>query len=354
MGKTIQIAKDRSFDQTKTVLPAEVARGIYIENPPSAQALKLMHLLIAKAAGQMADDISHEMLLSDIKKIDGMRNHDRSSLRNLFIELSKTVMHYDDTANKIEIIGGFMDEIRIDYSKEDESGNLLVKWWFRKTFREMALKSNHWAIIDRQTIFALASKYSILLFQHIASLVNLEHVKSKSFSIPELRSMLGVPDNKLIRFSHFNARTIQPAIEEINQLSRFSLIVIPHKTGRNVTSLEIVWHEKQNITPIRRELDQHKVGRKARLTGTVETIIADQNIRNSKNLGNMDSFPKEGSISYSKWGVIAREEQFAPVRDIDLVANDFRYWCLSKAIPLESKNIEKTFRTFCKNQHIVK
>ena len=43
MIKTTQIAADRAFDEAKTVLPAEVARGVYIENPPGAEALKLMH-----------------------------------------------------------------------------------------------------------------------------------------------------------------------------------------------------------------------------------------------------------------------------------------------------------------------
>ncbi|MFD2679135.1 hypothetical protein ACFSX7_18685 [Camelimonas lactis] len=43
MGKTTQVAADRAFDQTKTVLPAEVARGVYMQNPPSLRALKLMH-----------------------------------------------------------------------------------------------------------------------------------------------------------------------------------------------------------------------------------------------------------------------------------------------------------------------
>nr|WP_281042390.1 hypothetical protein [Sphingobium yanoikuyae] len=34
MSKTTQVAADRAFDETKTFLPAEVARGVYIENPP--------------------------------------------------------------------------------------------------------------------------------------------------------------------------------------------------------------------------------------------------------------------------------------------------------------------------------
>ena len=84
MGKTLDVAADRAFDQTKTVLPAEVARGVYLRNAPSLQALKLMHLMIGTAGGRMADDVRHEIRLSDIRRIDGMKNHDRASLTLLF------------------------------------------------------------------------------------------------------------------------------------------------------------------------------------------------------------------------------------------------------------------------------
>ena len=53
MGKTIEVAADRAYDQTKTVLPAEVAQGVYMQNAPSLRALKLMHLMIATAGGRM-------------------------------------------------------------------------------------------------------------------------------------------------------------------------------------------------------------------------------------------------------------------------------------------------------------
>jgi len=46
MGKTTQVAADRAYDQTKTVLPSEVAQGVYMEHAPSLRALKLMHLMI--------------------------------------------------------------------------------------------------------------------------------------------------------------------------------------------------------------------------------------------------------------------------------------------------------------------
>jgi len=341
MKKTTKIAADRAYDQTKTVLPAEVARGVYIENPPSAEGLKLMHLLIGRAGGRMADDVRHELRLADIKKIDGMRNHTRSTLRQLFIELAGAVMVFDDTEAQCEIIGGFLDRAKLDY-RHEVSDDLLVAWWFGGAFREMAEKSCHWAIMDRQTVFALSSKYSILLFQHIASLVNLDHVTSKTFTVSELRAVLGVAEGKLAQFGHFNNRAIQPAISEINQTSRLMLTATPRKVGRTVTSVTIAWEKKPQDAKqdAKRELDRPKVGRKVRRDGDAETLV--------------DTFPVSGSVKdIPPWDKIAREN--APridgrhVPDLRVLADSFRKWCGAKSVPLDAPSIEKTFTTWTKS-----
>lgn len=334
MTKTTEIAADRAFDDTKTVLPAEVARGVYIENPPGAEALKLMHLLIGKAGGRMADDVRHELRLAEIKKIGGMRNHTRATLRKLFIELAGAVLVFDDTEAQCEIIGGFLDQAKLDY-RHEVSDDLLVAWWFGRAFREMAEKSCHWAILDRQTVFALSSKYSILLFQHVASLVNLEHVTSKTFTVAELRALLGIEDGKLSRFSNLNQRVVQPAISEINHTSRLTLTATPNKVGRMVASVTITWEEKPQGAKqeARRELARPKVGRKARRSGTAENPVS--------------AFPAKGPISYSDpWKTIARTHGNG--KDIDLIAQDFRNWCQAQGIPLDKAGIEKTFEGFCK------
>jgi len=341
MTKTTQIAADRAHDQTKSVLPAEVARGVYIENPPRAEALKLMHLLIGKAGGRMAEDVRHELRLADIKKIDGMRNHTRATLRKLFIELAGAVIVFDDTEAQCEIIGGFLDRAKLDY-RHEVSDDLLVAWWFGGAFREMAEKSCHWAILDRQTVFALSSKYSILLFQHVASLVNLDHIASKTFTVPELRAVLGVPDGTLDRFADFNRRALTPAIAEINQTSRLTLTATPRKIGRTVASVTIAWEEKPHEAKqeTRRELDRPKVGRKARRDGTAEAPAL--------------SFPSSGSVKDTQpWDKIARDN--APrlpgnhVPDLRVLADTFRRWCAEKSIPLDTASIEKTFTTWCKS-----
>lgn len=279
MGKTIQVAKDRAFDPSKTVLPAEVARGVYIENPPGAQALKLMHLMISTAGGRMADDVQHQFRLSDIRKVSGMKHHDRESLSLMFRELRAAVLTYDDVERQRLIIGGLLDEALVDY-RDEISGDLLVTWYFGRTFRRMAEDSNHWAILDRQTVFALSSKYAILLFQHVASLANLQRVHSRSFSIPELRALLGVPAGKLERFSNLSQKAIKPAVDEINQISRLELTVTPVKVGRTVAAVSISWAVKGSSETVAaaRELKGHSAGRAARRAGTVAAVPASDDL----------------------------------------------------------------------------
>ena len=191
--------------------------------------------------------------------------------------------------------------------------------------------------MDRQTIFALRSKYSILLFQHIASLVNLKHNNSKTFTVPELRVVCGVPDNKLERFADLRRRVIESAIAEINQLSRLTLTATPNKIGRTVASVTIAWEPKPDPTEARRELDRPKVGRKARRHGTAEVPVSE--------------FPAHGPIQYAEpWATIARTHGNG--KDINLIAGDFRAWCSSKKIALAGPNIAKTFESFCKRAKI--
>ena len=331
MGKTLDVARDRAFDQSSTVLPAEVARGVYMRNAPSLAALKLMHLMIGTAGGRMAEDVRHEMRLADIRKIDGMDNHTRASLTPLFEELAAAVLTHDDPEKMVVTFGGLLDEARIDY-RHEVSGDLLVTWWFRRTFRRMAAESNHWAILDRQTVFHLGSKYSVMLFQHIASLVNLDHVTAKTFTVPELRAVLGIPVGKIKRFADLKKDVLTPAIAEINQLSRLTLTATPNKIGRTVASVTIGWQVKADPTPARRELQGHSTGRKVRRNGSAEMAAR--------------SFPSSGSIEFDQhWRDLKRAAGCN--MDNTMIADKFRAWCAGRGLALDAQNIEQAFTSFC-------
>ena len=328
MAKTISVISDRSFDETKTVIPAEYARGLYVKNPPGAPALKLMHMMISKAGGALAEPRQHELRLAELRAVQGMKNHDRASLTPLFEELRSAVLSYDDPEKMRYTIGGFLDEAVIDYRNEG-NGDLVIAWWFGATFRRMAEQSNHWAILDRQTIFALTSKYSILLFQHFASFANLDRKTSETFSVSKLRMLLGVQEGKLERFANLNRDALQPAIKEVNQLARFNLSATLNKVGRTVETVTISWEPKPNPVDAKRELDRAKIGRKVRREGTAETVVL--------------AFPEAGSIRWTPWEAIATSHAPRPTPDMGLLSEKFRAFCIARNLTLTSTNIEKAF-----------
>ena len=181
--------------------------------------------------------------LHPVTPISGMAHHDQESIKPLFLELTTAAMVYDEPDKKRYSMGTLLDKAVVDY-RHEATGDILVSWYFGRLFIEMAERSNHWAILDRQTVFHLQSKYSVLLFQYFASLQNLKHKTGEVFTVDQLRSMLGVEQGKLARFADLNARALQPAIAEINQLARFTLTATLRKTGRTVTSVEISWEPK--------------------------------------------------------------------------------------------------------------
>ena len=332
MGKTLKVAKDRAYDDTKSVIPREVGKGVHVDHAPSAQALKLMHLFVAKSGGAMAEDRWHEIRLSDIRAITGFRHHDTKSLEKLLREIRATVFSFDDPARKKIHIGGFMDHAEVDY-REEERGNLTVRWYFAKMFRDLAEKSNHWAIMDRQTVFALRSKYSILLFHWLSNFTNLEHKISEVLSIEDVRAILGVPEGKLKTWDAMNRFALKPAIAELNQLSRHDVIATPLKRGRHIDAVKFEWEPKPDPTEVKRELDRPKAGRKTRRNGTAEVPAL--------------AFPASGGIRYAEpWQSIARDHGSG--KDINLIGKDFRNWCAGKKIPLDGAKIAKQFETFCK------
>jgi hypothetical protein len=159
--------------------------------------------------------------------------------------------------------------------------------------------------------------------------------------VPELRAVLGIAEGKVKRFADLKKDVLLPAIVEINSdLTRLHLTATYHKIGRTVAEVEIAWEVKEDLTKVKREQDHSKVGRKVRQDGTAETPVL--------------SFPEHGTIRDTPtWDRIARDN--APkldgghVPDLRVLADTFRKWCGEKSIPLDMRNIEKTFTTWCKS-----
>jgi plasmid replication initiation protein len=137
-------------------------------------------------------------------------------------------------------------------------------------------QSKAWATIKSHIMYALRSKYSIRLYEMIERRIGMVK-QSEEFTVDELRAMLGVPDGKLERFADFNKYCLKPAIEEANQLTDFTVDVMPVKKGRTVEKLFMTWCKKspEALRRAHAEREKSRVGRKARRTGSAEMIRFD-------------------------------------------------------------------------------
>lgn len=280
MTKTTEVARDRADRPRDIVLPTEVARGVYICNPPGAEALKLLLMMIKKSgAGIGSSEDRQTMLLADVRREPGMRHHTQQTVRDLLVEVATTAIKFADDLDgePVELIGSMVSHMFVKAGPGITS-DLLVSWYWGYAFARTAELSRQWALVDKQTALAMRSRYAISLFIHVSSLFRKTKTDRQEFDVEHLRRVLGVPEGTHREFRHLKRKAIAPAIAEINRTSpNYELAATYHKTGRTVTSVTIAWTEKPvaDRREVAAELDRHSAGRKHRQEGTAERIADD-------------------------------------------------------------------------------
>lgn len=221
---------------------------------------------------------------------------------------------------------------------EDDRGEL--EWEFSRALRAVFANSEHWAVLSRRAVMAFESRYALRLYEMIALRAGLDHKTAETFTLEELRTRLGVPIGKLAEWFDFRRKALDPAIAEVNQLAGFRVSYVLVKRGRSVASVRLSWEVKSapDRKATKRELDGPKVGRKARRDGSAEQIAAP-----------VIEFPR-GSIRHTGFEPIARANLPEPIRDLDLVADDFRTWAQKGNRPLRGEQVSTMFAGFCQRQ----
>ena len=134
-------------------------------------------------------------------------------------------------------------------------------------------RSENWAKLKSQIMYALRSKYSIRLYEMLEKRVGLAK-QSETFTVEEFRALMGVPHGKLPRFADLNKHCLKPALAEVNQLMDFHIEMGVVKRGRTVEKLSLLWLKKdpEAIKEAAAERERSRVGRRARRERIVERI----------------------------------------------------------------------------------
>jgi plasmid replication initiation protein len=170
---------------------------------------------------------------------------------------------------RVQFLGGN------DMDSPDRPAGVLT-YSFEPLLIEVLQKSTIWGKIQIPTLMAFTSKYADSLYENAAQFVNLTYKQTETFTLAEFRQMLGVSEGKYEAFGEFNKHVLKPAVAEINALAHFGLAVMPVKQGKKVVKIKFAWWKKSEaeLKEAYAEGQRPKVGRRARIAGTVEYVSA--------------------------------------------------------------------------------
>ena len=339
MGKTIQVITDRAARPDDLIAPGEVLDLKFRDGAKTLtlRASKLLHLLVDATGSDACADKVHSIPIERLNSFHVSREEFVETCRELF---GTTVrMEIDTKRGRAEKIGPLLSDVERDLDDGDGSE---VRFQLSPVLRLVLARSNHWAALSRRAVMAFESRYALRLYEVVAIRSGLSSKSTETFSLEDLRSRLGVPPGKLVRWTHLRQFALDVAVAEVNQLSGFHISYAPMKRGRSVTGVRLTWavHGAQGRTAVARELEASRVGRKARREGTVEAVVEDD-------LPGILTFPRTGTIRYGRWEQIARDNLPQPTPDLDHVSGRFRAWADGK-FPMAHPDIEARFIGFCR------
>jgi hypothetical protein len=240
------------------------------------QDRRILNLLYEAAGVRICEDVEHHVPIRSLRGTHESGDRVKDSV----LRLMKTVVQVPvtgrngKTATKLVQL---LTDTTISDDDDDPTGEVVFS--FSKGMRSIVRNSTHWGRVRGAVMFAFTSKYSLALYELAAMRVNLRK-ETEVFGLAEFRALLGVSDDKLRLNSDLLRHCIQPAILEVNGLADFGVEVEPIRRGGTmrgiITGFRVSWWRKTlpELHQAHAELSRSKVGRLARLSGTVETPVA--------------------------------------------------------------------------------
>lgn len=236
-------------ENPKLAVPAEYARAEWqLENPPSLAGLKLLTVALAHAPVGLVGPFDVPVAaLRAIPALHGLAASELlSAVRSLMASLVVVTAPAGDGVMRDRLGPILMDAI-ID---RRDGRSLALRLQFSPAFAAMALDSDVYTLLDRALIVGLRSRYSVLLYQYLASHWRKSSQRSVKLTVAEWRKVFAVPPGEYPRFATLFQRVIAPAIAEVSAVGPFDLRMTREYTGRAVSALGVVWVAKSDAEPV--------------------------------------------------------------------------------------------------------
>lgn len=246
------------------VKPGELVDVVEV-TPLTLADRRIYNLLLENAWDDIDRPVTHVIAKSLLRGNHNANDRIGASIERLMSAIVRVEVVWDGepAVERVQLLGGNVETLRSDG---------LLEYEIPARLRRIISNSTVFARLQREVMFALTSKYALTLYEMVQKRGNLRWRASEKFSLDALRGILGVPKGKLASWSNLKLRAIDPAVSEVNALSDYVVEIAPIKTGRRVTHVELRWWKKDadGQGAAERELTFSKVGREARIKGTVE------------------------------------------------------------------------------------
>lgn len=240
----------------------------------SLQDRRIFNLLIENAWSEIGQDVAHKIAMSRLRG-PTHRGSERvsDSVKTLMTSLVEvpTAVNGQAAIFATQLLGETTRVI------DEDSPHAVLIYSFPKGLRRIIQDSRYWGRIKAYVMFNFGSKYALALYEALCLRANLR-VNEQRFSVDEFRALLGVEPGKLPLFKNLKQRVLDPAVMEVNGLSDFTVTVEPVRDGglqRGLLKGFVMRWEKKDADEWKAVLDEllrPKVGRVARIRGTVEEL----------------------------------------------------------------------------------
>lgn len=258
---------DMRPDAGEMIKPAETIDIVGVDGL-TLQDRRIWNALIANAFGpeMRQEDREFKIDLSGLRAAHKGNERVEDSIERLMKTIARCKMP-NGSVTRFQLLGGnnMGDPTR-------PRGELTYR--FDKAMAEVLRESISFGKLELAVMAAFSSKYALALYEHVSRRINLKYIWSQTYSIDELRDILGVGPGQLTAFGNLKQRAITPALAEVNQWAAFEITLAYRKRGQRVVEVEMRWIPKDHESrrKVREELDKSRIGRKARMRGLEETV----------------------------------------------------------------------------------
>lgn len=240
---------------------------------------QLFNHLLAHAYRRLTTDEWHTVQMSEIRRFaaearGGTPENDNRRMKDSVKRLQATVVEF----NYLRSDGGRMWESSplLSTCRIDERSGIL-QYSFPSGLRERLVEPALYSMISLRVQWEFDSKYGLVLYETLKRYADRDAVQPWwSVKTSELRDLLGCRD-KLTDWKDFRRRALDPALEEIDRLAEFRVVVSETRQGRGrgggqvvAVTFQIERKAAEEAAAAVRELDKPKMQRRGERKAQVE------------------------------------------------------------------------------------